>query len=178
MNAGHPTLTIAGGDGTHEIHIRLEPVRYLRGTRNDDAWESAFTAATLIGAELKGDISDGPSRFEVNAYAPDGFVDDEGDRCLLASFEFHHVALHSAEGGVLIFTGVLVGANTYSQDAYTRFAAGKPPFLLTEMMDNLPGGIRYLPPAAEALDALRGWNAEISCWPLTQDDRAALSGTT
>lgn len=166
MNAGHPTLNIAGGDGTHEIHIRLEPVRYLRGSRNDDAWESAFTAATLPGAELKGDVSDGPSRFEVNAYAPEGFVDDEGDRCLLASFEFHHVALHDADGGVLTFTGVLVGANAYSQDTYARFAAGEPPASIAELVDELPGGIRYLPPALEALDAFRGWNAVISCWPL------------
>jgi hypothetical protein len=169
-------LKISGGDGSSEIHIRLEPARFIRPSRNDERWDSPFTAATLTGAEFTGHATDGPSRFEANVHAPEGFVDDEGDRCLLASFEFHHVALESAEGGVFTFTGVLAGANAYSQDTYTRLAAGKPPFLLTEMADNLPGGIRYLPPAAQSLDAYRGWNAVISCWPLTQDDRQTLPG--
>lgn len=170
MEVAYPTLRISGGDGTSEIHVRLEPIRFHRDIRGGEGWQLPFMAAKLTGAEFAGHTADGSSCFEASVYAPDGFMDDEGDRCLLASLEFHHVALDSAEGGIYRFTGTLAAANAYSQDTYDRITAGAPLSSLPELADeDLPGGIRYLPPAQDSLDGFRGWNAVIECWTKTED---------
>lgn len=167
MQPEHPALKITGGEGTSEIHIRLEPIRFHRHIRGGERWDTPFTAARLQGADFTGHAGDGHSRFEANVYAPEGFVDDEGDRCLLASLEFHHVALESAEGGIFRFTGTLAAVNAYSQDTYDSITAGTLLSALPELTDDdLPDSIRYLPPVLDSLEAFRGWSAVIECWAL------------
>lgn len=161
----HPELTIAG-DGPHLILIRLEPVPHVSSAHTRDGWTEAFSAITLTGADFTGDHDRGLSRFEARVYAPPGFEDSDRDRCMLASFEFHHMVLDSARGGYLDFTGVLVGALAYPQDVYDRLTAGTPLTGIDEARGNWPGEVRYLPHPHAELQSYLGWRAKVTLGPL------------
>lgn len=168
MTEQTPALA-AAGNGAYRICVRLEPVSHVRHGRS---WPEAFTAVTLTGADFNADHDRGLSRFEARIYAPPGFVDSDRDRCMLASFEFHHMVLDSARGGVMDFTGVLVGALAYPQDVYDRLAAGCPLTDIDEARGNWPGEVRYLPHPHAGLQAYLGWRAKVTIAPdRRQDDQ-------
>ncbi|WP_422759156.1 hypothetical protein [Paenarthrobacter sp. C1] len=159
-------LTITG-DGFYDAYINIEPGPHARVPRyeHDDLLRSPVT---LKGADLEGGLRHGRSIFELNSYAPPGIVEDDGDRCLLASLEFLSVNLESSSGGRMYFTGLLTGAETYPQDVHDRIAAGVP---LTEI-EELRGdydSIRYLPPRYEPLRDYFGWEAKVRLIPHTGD---------
>jgi hypothetical protein len=160
-----PELTIAG-DGPHRIWIRLEPVPHVTSPRPRGGWPESFRAVTLNGADFNGDHDRGLSRFEARVYAPPGFEDSDRDRCMLASFEFHHMVLNSARGGARGFTGVLVSALAYPQDSYDRLSAGTPLTEIEEAKGRWPGEIRYQPHRYAELQPFLGWRAKVTVAPL------------
>ncbi|MET4143980.1 hypothetical protein [Arthrobacter sp. UYCo732] len=162
-----PALTIAGS-GSHRIWVRLEPVSHVSSAHPRGGWADAFNAVTLTGADFNGDHDRGLSRFEARVYAPPGFEDSDRDRCMLASFEFHHIVLDHAGGGAMDFTGVLVDALAYPQHVYDRIAAGT---LLTEIEEaagRWPGDIRYQPVPHAELQPFLGWRAKVTVAPLKE----------
>lgn len=164
-----PELSIAG-DGSHRIWIRLEPVPHVTSGHPRGRRAEAFTAAALTGADLNGDHDRGLSRFEARVFAPPRFEDSDRDRCMLASFEFHHMILDSARNGHLDFTGVLVGALAYPQEAYDALAAGTPLQEIEVAKGRWPGEIRYLPQPHDELQAYLGWRAKVTLAPLKSQD--------
>lgn len=164
------TLTIAGA-GAHRIWVRLEPVSHVPSARRGAHWARAFDAVELTGADFNGGHDGGLSRFEARLYAPPGFEDDDGDRCLLANFGFHHIILDSSQGGRMDFTGVLVNAQAYTQDVYDRIAAGAPLLEVPEALDQWGTSVRYQPPAHEDLQQYLGWRARIVVAPLHEQDQ-------
>ncbi|QOT19653.1 hypothetical protein HMI59_23870 (plasmid) [Paenarthrobacter sp. YJN-5] len=166
MTEQPPVLAVTG-IGAYRIRVRLEPVPHLRHGRG---WPEAISAATLTGADFNADHDRGLSRFEARIYAPPGFEDSDRDRCTLASFEFHHMVLDSARGGIMDFTGVLVGALAYPQNVYDRLAAGTPLTDIDEARGNWPGDVRYLPHPHTNLERYLGWRAKLTISPLRRQD--------
>lgn len=155
--------------GPQLIDVRLEPVLHLRERNGmEEDYRGPFLAAVIHGGDFDGSPRfDAGSRFEVNAFAPDGFEDRDGDACLLASIEFHHVALTSARKGVFRFTGILTQASLYPAGIYERIAAGEDIGSITEIANDENGlRIAYLPPSAGALEPFFGWSASITVRPL------------
>jgi hypothetical protein len=165
-----PELAIAGA-GAHRIWIRLEPVRHLASARRGTRLAEAFDAVALTGADFNGSHDNGLARFEARVYAPPGFEDPDRDRCLLASFEFHHVVLNHAQSGRMDFTGVLVGVNAYRQDVYDRIAGGTPLLDVPEVLDQWQEAVRYLPLPHPELQQFLGWRARIILAPLNENDQ-------
>lgn len=166
-----PTALAITGSGAHRIWIRLEPVRHVPSARRGAHLVSAFDAVELTGADFNGSHDDGLARFEARVYAPPGFEDADRDRCLLASFEFHHVVLSHSQSGRMDFTGVLVGALAYPQDVYDRIAAGTPLPEIPELRGRWDDEIRYLPAPLAYLQPLLGWRARIVLAPLHENDQ-------
>lgn len=165
-----PELTITGA-GAHRIWIRLEPVRHISSARRGPHLVQAFDAVALAGADFNGSHDEGLARFEARVYAPPGFEDSDRDRCMLASFEFHHVVLNHAQSGRMDFTGVLVGANAYRQGVYDRSAAGTPLLEIPEILDQWKESVRYLPLPHPELQSFLGWRARITVAPLHESDQ-------
>lgn len=165
-----PELTISGS-GSHRIWIRLEPVTHVPSAHPRGRWAEAFSAIALTGADFNGDHDRGLSRFEARVYAPPGFEDSERDRCMIASFEFHHIVLDHARSGAMDFTGVLVGALAYPQDAYDQMAAGTPLPEIDAAKGRWPGDIRYQPFPHTELQPYLGWRAKIVVAPLRDIDQ-------
>lgn len=157
-------LTIAG-DGFYDAYVTLEPGPHMRFPRYDHH-DLIHTAVTLKGAELEGGLRNDRSIFELNSYAPPGVVEDDGDRCLLASLEFLSVNLESYGGGRLHFTGLLTGAETYPQDVHDKIAAGVPLAEIEKLQGDYDS-IRYLPPRYEPLRDYFGWEAKVRLVPHT-----------
>jgi hypothetical protein len=170
MTGRIPELVIAGA-GAHRIWIRLEPVRHVASARRGAYLVEAFDALALTGADFNGSHDDGLARFEARVYAPPGFEDSDRDRCLLASFEFHHVVLNHAQSGRMDFTGVLVGAQAYRQDVYDRIAADTPLLEIPEILDQWKESVRYLPSPHPELQSFLGWRARIILAPLNESDQ-------
>jgi hypothetical protein len=165
-----PELAITGA-GAHRIWIRLEPVRHLPSARRGAHLVQAFDAVALTGADFNGSHDDGLARFEARVYAPQGFEDSDRDRCMLASFEFHHVVLNHAQSGRMDFTGVLVGAQAYTQDVYDRITAGTPLLEVPEILDQWKESVRYLPLPHPELQQFLGWRARVILAPLNEADQ-------
>ncbi len=164
-----PELAITGA-GAHRIWIRLEPVRHVTSARRGPHLAEAFDAVALTGADFNGSHDDGLARFEARVYAPPGVEDSDRDRCLLASFEFHHVVLNAAHGGRMDFTGVLVAAQAYRQDVYDRITAGTPLLEIPETLDQWKESVRYLPLPHPELQQFLGWRARVILAPLNESD--------
>lgn len=165
-----PELTITGA-GAHRIWIRLEPVPHIPSAHQRGRFAEAFQAVSLTGADFNGDHANGLSRFDAKVYAPPGFMDSDRSRCILASFEFHHMVLGSARGGVMDFTGVLVGALAYPQEVYGRITAGDPLLEIPELRGRWDDEIRYLPTPHPGLEKYLGWRAKIILAPLNVRDQ-------
>lgn len=165
-----PELTIAGS-GAHRIWIRLEPVPHVRSGHPRGRWQDAFQAVALTGADFNGDHHHGLARFEAKVYAPPGFEDSDRSRCMLASFEFHHMVLDSARGGGMDFTGVLVGALAYPQEVYDRIASGTPLLEIPELIGRWDDEIKYQPVRNPDLEPFLGWRAKVSIAPLKESDQ-------
>ncbi|ACL42276.1 hypothetical protein Achl_4325 (plasmid) [Pseudarthrobacter chlorophenolicus A6] len=155
-------LAVAG-DGFYDAYLALEPGPHLRFPRHDHH-DRIHAAVTLKGADLEGGMRDGRSSFELNAYAPRGVVESDGDRCILATLEFLSVNLESSSGGRLHFTGLLTGAETYPQDVHDRIAAGIPLTEIAELQGDYDS-IRYLPPRYIPLRDYFGWIADVRLIP-------------
>ncbi|WP_139187291.1 hypothetical protein [Pseudarthrobacter chlorophenolicus] len=165
-----PSMLSLTGPGDYRIWIRLEPVPHLSSAVQRGRWAESFQAVTLKGADFNADHDRGLSRFEARVYAPPGFEDADRHRCMLASFEFQHMILDSARGGVMDFTGVLVSALAYPQEAYDRLTAGTPLTEIEEARGNWPGDVRYLPHPHTDLQAYLGWRAKVTVAPLKNQD--------
>lgn len=165
-----PELTIAGA-GAHRIWVRLEPVSHVPSGSPRGHMPRPFDAVALTGADFNGDHADGLARFEARLYAPPGFVDADRDRCLLASFGFHHVVLNNSQSGRMDFSGVLVSALAYSQEVYDRISAGTPLLEVPEILDQWGDDVRYLPHAHVGLHPFLGWRAKIIIAPLNEADQ-------
>lgn len=165
-----PELAVTGA-GAHRIWVRLEPVRHVPSSRSGHRLEEAFDAVALTGADFNGSHDNGLARFEARVYAPPGFEDADRHRCMLASFEFHHVVLNHAQSGRMDFTGVLVGAQAYAQDVYDRAAAGTPLLEIPELRGRWDDEVRYLPAPLAYLQPLLGWRARIIVAPLSEADQ-------
>lgn len=165
-----PELSITGA-GAHRIWIRLEPVRHVPSARRGAHLVQAFDAVALTGADFNGSHDDGLARFEARVYAPPGFEDDDRDRCILASFEFHHVVLNHAQSGRMDFSGVLVGAAAYPQNVYERITAGAPLLEIPEILDQWGESVRYQPLPHQELQPFLGWRAKIVVAPLNECDQ-------
>jgi hypothetical protein len=165
-----PELAITGA-GAHRIWIRLEPVRHVLTARRGAHLVQAFDAVALTGADFNGSHDDGLARFEARVYAPPGFEDSDRDRCMLASFEFHHVVLNHAQSGRMDFTGVLVGAGAYTQDVYERISGGTALLDIPEILDQWKESVRYLPRPHPELQSFLGWRARITVAPLRESDQ-------
>lgn len=162
-----PATLFIAGRGNQLIEVRLGPVHYMRGNRGGEEFAPPFLAASLSGADFDGSLSDLGANFEANSYAPAGYEDYDGDDCLLASFEFHHVTLTGARRGIYRFTAQFAGANTYDRGVYARMAAGEAPEAIAEMANTDDGPrMAYLPPASAELAPFRGWTASITVSPL------------
>jgi hypothetical protein len=170
MTSQIPELAISGA-GAHRIWVRLEPVRHVPSARRGAHLAQAFDAVALTGADFNGSHDEGLARFEARVYAPPGFEDTDRWRCLLASFEFHHVVLNHAQSGRMDFTGVLVAANAYPQDVYDRIASGTPLLEVHEILDQWKESVRYLPVPHPDLQAYLGWRARIILDPLNEADQ-------
>lgn len=155
-------LTITG-DGFYDAYLTLEPGPHMRLPRYDHH-DLVRSAVTLKGADLEGGVRNDGTIFELNSYAPPGVVEDDGDRCLLASIEFLSVNLSSSKGGRLYFTGLLTGAETYPQDVHDKIAAGVPLSEIEELRGDYDD-VRYLPPGYEALRDYFGWEAKVQLIP-------------
>lgn len=150
------------GPGPYRIHVRLEPVPHVP---SHSRTPEAFDAIDLLGADFKGEHDRGLSRFEARVYAPPGVEDADRDRCMIASFEFHHMVLDYASGGSMHFTGVLVGALAYTPSLYESLASGVPLTELEEARGNWPGDVRYQPPPQASLQSFLGWRAAVTVAP-------------
>lgn len=165
-----PELTIAGS-GSHRIWIRLEPVSHVPSAHPRGGRAEAFSAVALTGADFNGDHDRGLSRFEARVYAPPGLEDSDGSRCMIASFEFHHIVLDHARNGAMDFTGVLVGALAYPQETYNQLAAGTPLTEIDAAKGRWDGDIRYQPFPHTELQPYLGWRAKIAVAPLNDRDQ-------
>lgn len=170
MTEALPELSISG-TGAHRIWIRLEPVPHVPSAHQRGRYAEAFDAVALTGADFNGDHDNGLSRFRVRLYAPPGIEDADRDRCILADFEFHHVVLNNAQSGRMDFTGVLVGAQAYTQEVYDRIATGTPLLEIPELRGRWDDEIRYLPGPLAYLQPLLGWRARIILAPLNDRDQ-------
>lgn len=151
------------GTGSYDIGIVVEPPPHLRGHRDtgDDNDERTLLAK-LEGGTLTGSSEKGI--FEVNLMAPPGVEDDDGDRIILASFEFHSFHLESAFNGLLYFKGYLSAVEAHSQEIYNSLIW----LSETEEFEKIPaltssdGRLKYLPRALPEAQKFIGWQARVT----------------
>lgn len=152
------------GDGAYFVSIDLIEAPHARLDRYDDEEPDLRGAVTADGSDLSGGLKDGRSIFELNSFAPPGVVESDGDRCILASLEFHSVQMTNARGGIIYLRGFLSAAEAYSQDVFDRIAAGTPLEEICEMASE-HGGIKYRPPKYVPLQDYLGREATIRLVP-------------
>lgn len=165
MGGPGPSLDIAG-DGFYFAIVDLTPAPHARVDRYGDELEDLRGAVTIDGADLVGSLQAGRGLFELNSYAPPGVVEADGDRCILASIEFHSVQLTSARGGTLYLSGFLGAAEAYRQDVFDRIATGTSLGDIEDLAGD-DGPVRYRPPAYVPLQGYLGWEASIRLVPRT-----------
>ena len=159
------------GDGKYDIGITVEPMPHMRGNRyNDDGY---YDGITLL-AKVKGGTFTGTSKnssnnncYEVNLMAPQGVEDVDGDRIVLASFEFHSLQLDNAYNGVLRFTGFLSAAEAHPQGVYDSIAGLTSPEDLEKVpaLTTVTGMLKYFPPTWEEAQQFIGWKAQLTIRP-------------
>lgn len=151
------------GPDDYSVSIQVQPVRHARFSRGDEDYHGWREIAEIEGATVIG--SSERDSFELNVMAPRGVTDDDGDRIVLASFEFHSFQLDVA-GGVLYFKGYLSAVEAHTQEVHDSIRN-----LQTveefEKVDALTDGrrLKYLPPVYEPAQQFIGWQARVTMVP-------------
>lgn len=154
------------GDGKYGIGITVEPTPHLRLHRdNGDGYDETTLLAKIKGGTLIGASKN--DSYEVNLMAPQGVEDSDGDRIILASFEFHSLQLESAYNGVLHFKGYLSAVEAHPQEVYDSLRGR----MTSEEYEKVPalvtatGRLKFLPPTYEEAQQFIGWQAKVSLRP-------------
>lgn len=154
------------GIGKYGIGIEVEPNPHLRVHRDSgDGYSQRTLLAKILGGTFTG-VSKNDS-YEVNLMAPLDVEDVDGDRIILASFEFHSLQLESAYNGVLHFNGYLSSVNAHSQGTYDsiRDLRTVEEFEQVPALTTATGRLKYLPPTCAEAQQFIGWQAKLSLRP-------------
>lgn len=154
------------GTGNYGIGIVVEPAPHFRLHRDSG---DGYNRRTLL-AKVKGGTFLGASKndsYEVNLMAPLDVEDTDGDRIILASFEFRSLQLDSAYNGVLQFRGYLSAVEAHSQETYDLIRSFKTveEYEKVSALTTVTGRLKYLPPTHAEAQQFLGWQAELTVRP-------------
>lgn len=155
------------GPGNYDIGIVVSPPPHMRGQRDtSDGYDERTLLARLTGGTLTGSSDKG--MLEVNLMAPSGIEDDDGDRIILASFEFHSFQLESAYNGFLYFKGYLSAVEAHSQEVYDSIKRLRKieEFEKIPTLTSSDGRLKYLPRALPEAQQFIGWQALVTVRPV------------